>query len=199
MIDKTIPRFMADSETVPNLNLMKVSKPVLFTLCTFAAFPLQAQTTTPSPASATTAPPTAAPSAGVFNDWLRQQTSFFDPFDLGAQFRARFVDQTYFAVPGAGPTAVDFRANTPQTYNDFLLLRTRVHGGYSPTDWFSVFGEGQNSSSTGDRRNPNTQSDGPFDLHQGYVTLGGNQEVPVSLKVGRQELIYGDERLIGAF
>jgi hypothetical protein len=64
----------------------------------------------------------------------------FSPFDLGAQFRMRYVDQTYFAVPGAGPTAVDFRANTPVSDNDFLLLRTRVHAGWSPTEWFTVYG-----------------------------------------------------------
>jgi hypothetical protein len=144
-------------------------------------------------------PPPPASSAGLFNDWLRQQSSLFDNFDLGAQFRARFVDQTYFAVPGAGATAVDFRANTPVSDNDFLLLRTRVHAGYSPTDWLTIFGEGQNSSSTGDRRNPNPQSNGPFDLHQGFIQLGGSKDLPLSLKVGRQELSYGDERLIGVF
>jgi hypothetical protein len=31
------------------------------------------------------------------------------------------------------------------------------------------------------------------------VKLGGSTNVPVSMKVGRQELSYGDERLIGAF
>jgi len=140
-----------------------------------------------------------ASSAGWINDWLREQNDAFAPFDLGGQFRPRFVYQSYFAVPGAGPTAVDFRANTPASVNDFLLLRTRVHAGYSPSEWFTIYGEGQNSSSTGDRRNPNPQSDGPFDLHQGYVRVGGTKELPVSLKIGRQELAYGDERLVGAF
>src|ERR1039457_3211618 len=124
---------------------------------------ISAQTTKPSvgPPGAASSPSPA--SAGLVNDWLREQTRSFDPFDLGGQFRARFVDQTYFAVPGAGPTAVEFRANTPASANDFLLLRTRFHLGYSPTDWLTVFGEGQNSSSTGDKRNPNPQSDGPVD------------------------------------
>jgi hypothetical protein len=111
----------------------------------------------------------------------------------------RFVDQTYFAVPGAGPTAVDFRVNTPVSVNDFVLFRTRFHAGYSPIDWLTVLGEGQNSSSTGDQRNPNPQDDGPADLHQGYIILGGTESIPVSIKVGRPELSYGDERLIGAF
>ena len=94
---------------------------------------------------------------------------------------------------------MDFRANSPHSDNDFLLLRTRFHLGYSPMDWLPGLGEGQNSSSTGDRRNPNPQSDGPLDLHQGYVRVGGGKDSPLSLKVGRQELSYGDERLIGAF
>ncbi len=160
---------------------------------------LQAQTPPPTTATASTTSTVPPVSAGLFNDWLRQEDSLFNNFDFGGQFRARFVDQTYFAVPGAGPTAVDFRANTPVNQNDFLLLRTRVHLGYSPVDWFNIFAEGQNSSSTGDQRNPNTQSDGPFDLHQAYVRLGGTTNFPVSAKVGRQELIYGDERLVGAF
>src|SRR5262245_6903665 len=72
---------------------------------------------TPTPMASSTAP--AAPSAGLVNDWLRQQNPVFDNFDLGGQFRPRYVYQTYFAVPGAGPTAVDFRANTPESENDF--------------------------------------------------------------------------------
>src|SRR5436853_2148441 len=152
-------------------NQMKLS--ALLQLCVFASFSVQAQTETPNRASAAT-PAAPIPSAGVFNDWIRQQNSVFNAFDLGAQFRPRFVDQTYFAVPGAGPTAVDFRASTPENENDFLLLRTRVHAGYSPVDWLSFFGEGQNSSSTGDKRNPNPQSNGPFDLYQGYLQVGGS-------------------------
>jgi len=139
------------------------------------------------------------PSAGLANDWLRQQDSLFNPLDVGGQFRPRFVDQNYMAVPGAGGTAVDFRANTPQSQNDFLLLRTRIHLGYTPADWLTVFAEGQNSSSTGDKRNPNPQADTPFNLHQGYLKLGGSESLPISIKAGRQELVYGDERLVGAF
>ena len=37
------------------------------------------------------------------------------------------------------------------------------------------------------------------DVHQAYVRVGGAREFPLSLKLGRQEMSYGDERLIGAF
>jgi len=184
--------------TIPTPKFLIKSFAALIAL-NLAVPPLSAQTPAANTATATAAPSQPPSSAGLFNDWLRTQDPLFNNFDLGAQFRARYVYQTYFAVPGAGATAVDFRANTPESENDFLLLRTRVHAGYSPADWLTVFGEGENSSSTGDKRNPNPQSNGPFDLHQGYVQLGGTASLPLSVKVGRQELVYGDERLIGAF
>jgi hypothetical protein len=165
----------------------------------FACAMLRAQDSTQKLAVADSPAPKASASAGVFNDWLREQSHCFDGVDLGGQFRARYVYQTYFAVPGAGASAVDFRANTPLSDNDFLLLRTRFHAGYLPTDWLALYAEGQNSSSTGDRRNPNTQSDGPTDLRQAYFRLGGFEGLPLSLQLGRQELSYGDERLVGTF
>jgi hypothetical protein len=169
----------------------------LLTLLLLLALTRSVVNAQPTMSSAT--PTSPAASAGLVNDWLRQEASCFDTFDLGGQVRARFVYQTYFAIPGGGATAVDFRANTPNTENDFLLLRTRVHLGYSPADWLTAYGEGQNSSSTGDKRDPNPQADTPFDLRQAYLKLGGSKDLPVSLKVGRQELTYGDERLIGVY
>src|SRR5204862_1660784 len=82
--------------------------------------------------------------------------------------------------------------------NTYLLLRTKLHLGYTPAAWFSVFVEGRSSSSTVDDRNPNPESDGPIDFHQAYVALGNTAEFPLSAKVGRQELAFGDERLVGA-
>src|ERR1051326_342537 len=145
------------------------------------------------------APPAAAapPSAGLVNDWLRGQSGFFDPWDLGGQFRAREEHKEYFAAPGQ-PGAVDFRRTGGDPDNSYLLLRTKVHLGYSPVPWIQAYVEGRNSSSTGDDRNPNPESDGPIDLHQAYFALGNSRQFPFSAKVGRQELAYGDERLVGA-
>jgi hypothetical protein len=153
----------------------------------------------PPPPPAPAAPPITAPSAGVINDYLRREVPELKVLDVGIQERARYEARQYFAVPGAGPTAVDFRANTPVSENDYLLLRSRFHLGYTPCDWITVYGEGQNSSSTGDERNPNLQSDGAVNLYQGYLRLGSLKEFPLSLKIGRQELAYGDERLVGPF
>ncbi len=38
-----------------------------------------------------------------------------------------------------------------------------------------------------------------LDLHEAYVKVDNIFGQPVSLKIGRQELVYGDQRLIGAF
>src|SRR5262245_48442961 len=59
-----------------------------------------------TPTSSATAPPAYPPgmvalpttpaSAGLVNDWLRQENKFFNDFDIGGQFRARYVYQAYF-------------------------------------------------------------------------------------------------------
>ena len=84
--------------------------------------------------------------------------------------------------------------------NSYLMSRIRARLGYTGK-WFNVLVEGRSSSTTGDDRAPGAgpESDGIVDLHQAYLTLGNHKEFPVSVKIGRQELSYGDERIIGAF
>src|SRR5262249_11609243 len=133
------------------------------------------------------APPTAAPSAGVGNDWLREQSSSFEPWDLGGALRARLEYKEYLFTPGQ-PGQVDFRKEVNEPENTYLLLRARVHVGYN-SEWVSVFAEGQESSSTGDNRNPNLESD-LFDFRQGFILLGDPEKFPLVAKIGRQEMIY---------
>ncbi len=136
---------------------------------------------------------TSPASQGSFNDWLRQESPEFKSWDFGGQFRLRLEHKEFFAAPGA----MDFQSNG-ESDNTYLLLRETVHLGYTPVSWLTLFAEGRDSSSTGDDRNPNPESNA-FDLHQGYVSLGNPNSFPLMAKVGRQELSYGDERLIGAF
>jgi hypothetical protein len=162
------------------------------------ALPVAASAQTTNAPPATNAPSSSPPppGAGLVNDWLREQSTNFSPWDLGGQFRARLEVKDYIDTPGqAGQVA--FRKDGGDANNTYLLIRQRVHAGYNDT-WFSVFLEGQESSSTGDKRNPNLESD-LFDLHQGYVTIGNLDEFPLQAKAGRQEMNYGDQRLIGSF
>jgi hypothetical protein len=160
-----------------------------------SALTISASGQMPAPTAQLAAPP--PPGAGVVNDWLRQQDAAWSHWNLGTEARFRWEDKSYAAVPGNGPAAVDFRANNPVSWNNFELYRVRVHAGWTPCDWFTIYGQGQGAYSTGSAANPNPNDDGPFDLFQGYFTLGNAKEFPVTLKLGRQTLLYGDERMVG--
>ena len=79
------------------------------------------------------------------------------------------------------------------------LTRTRLEVGIRPASWLRFGFQGQDSRAPGIRRG--LASSGalrdPLDLRQAYAEIGANQS-PVSLTVGRQALIYGDSRLVGA-
>ena len=112
------------------------------------------------------------------------------------------------------PPANDFRditTGTTRNNNDYfstkLLARVAVHrqmverlprraSSETWSDNRSATGAGA-CPGTGGRSGP--EQDGPVDLHQAYVTVGNHKEFPSPLKVGRRELSYGDERLVGAF
>src|SRR5947207_1094590 len=113
------------------------------------------------------------PSPGLINEWLRQDDPYLAAWDLGAQVRIRYeIRENGGSV--AGPAGgYDFREHGVDNDNSFLLLRVRPRVGYT-AEWFSVFVEGRHSSTTGDDRNPNPESDGPIDLHQGYFTIGNH-------------------------
>ena len=137
--------------------------------------------------------PAPSPSPGLMNEALRQKDMNNAAWDVGVQVRVRYEPRDNF-WSGAN----DFKENVATPDNSYWLERVKLHVGYS-AKWFSAFVEGRGSYTTGDERDPNPETDGPLDLHQAYFTIGNHKEFPLSLKVGRQELSYGDERLIGAF
>jgi hypothetical protein len=141
--------------------------------------------------STTAVPP--APSPGLLNDWLRQQSTGFDSWDIGGQVRARYEDKSYFAVPNR--KNADFQ-HTGDYGNAYELMRERVHLGWMPWEWFEVYGEMQDSTSFNDDRQPSPDND-HYTLRQAWAAVGNPQDFPLMAKVGRQELIYGDQRLIG--
>lgn len=132
----------------------------------------------------------APPSAGLINDWLRQEWPSASPWDLGGQFRVRYeVKENAGSFPNR-----DFLEGLDNS-NDYFLFRTKVHLGWTPSSWFNVFVQGRDAHAVSDDR-PITETD-TFDLHQAYLRVGDPKQFPFALKVGRQELLYGDERWIG--
>jgi len=143
------------------------------------------------------APPPIQPFPGFLNEWMRKQDPYLANWDISgaARFRYEIKENAGSTAPGS---AADFRKGGVDNDNSYFLNKVLARVGYT-AKWWSFLVEGRNSGTTGDDRNPNAESDGPVDLHQAYVTLGNHKEFPLSLKVGRQELSYGDERLVGAF
>jgi hypothetical protein len=143
-------------------------------------------------------PPPTQPFPGFLNQELRAKDPYWANWDFGGSLRMRYeVKENGLGLPPAN----DFRKQTTATSrndNSYFSSKLLLRAAYTDK-WWSAYLEGRSSSTTGDLRNPNFESDGPVDLHQAYFTLGNHKEFPVSLKAGRQELSYGDERLVGAF
>ena len=166
--------------------------------------------------------PVAPSPAGFINDWLRQDNPYLSSWNLGALYWSRYEMKQNGGFTGPGSLA-DFRTDTDND-NSYLLQRVLLRGGYTGR-WFEVFAQGRSSTVTGDDRSStgnfvtqartlngvaipaypvgpagrgsSPESDGPMDLQQAYVSLGNHKEFPVSLKVGRQELLLGDQRIVG--
>ncbi len=90
------------------------------------------------------------------------------------------------------------------TINDdsWLLNRLRLNVKVQPTPWMTFFAEGQDSQEIGSQRPDRpgalgAEGDNTFDLRQAWFELGDVKSFPLTLKAGRQVLLYGDQRLIG--
>jgi len=155
------------------------------------------------------APPSAGRFVGFANEALREHHPALTNWDLGGAVRLRYEVKEGFAIPGS-PGSMDFRANGADVSNDYFLSRIRLHAGFSQS-WWSAYVEGQSSLAASDERFayanvppvPGTSAhkgSGPeadtIDLYQAYLSLG-NPSFPLSLKAGRQELSFGEERLVG--
>jgi len=153
-----------------------------------------------------TPPPPPQPFPGFINSALRQENPYAANWDIGGAVRLRYEINDGKGVPGSAGS-LDFRDHGADNENDYLLYRVRARVGYT-SKWWGALVEGRSSAASSDERvafagPPVFVGDGPesdtIDLHQAYFTLGNHKEFPVSLKVGRQELSYAEERLVGAF
>ncbi|TAK98497.1 MAG: hypothetical protein EPO07_11930 [Verrucomicrobia bacterium] len=166
-------------------------------------------------------PPPPLPFQGFINEYLRADDPYMNKWDFGGSLRARYEAKEGFGMPGVGvggapavnTLSLDFRDKNTDVNNEYFMERIRYRAGYTDK-WWSALVEGRSSFVQSDERfayfaNPlppgtvNRKGLGPesdrVDLHQAYITLGNHKEFPLSLKVGRQELSYGEERLVGAF
>jgi hypothetical protein len=90
------------------------------------------------------------------------------------------------------------------TDDGWLLQRFRIGMMLKPVPWLKIYAQAQDSREffSGRTLVPGTgasEGDDSFDLRQAYIEIGDFSKSPWDLKVGRQILSYGDERLVGAF
>jgi len=102
---------------------------------------------------------------------------------LSGQLRLRgeFDDRTASASPDAA-----------------VLSRIRLGVAVDPEPWVRAFVQLQDARAWGTETNTLTDASADqFDLHQGYVELGATDDA-VLARLGRQEVVLADERLVGA-
>ena len=85
--------------------------------------------------------------------------------------------------------------------NDIHFLnRLRFDLTVRATRWMRFVLEGQDSRTYFNRSVPNAPPfANPMDLRLGYLQLGDSDQSPVSLRAGRQDLNFGEQRLLGNF
>ncbi|MEO7414243.1 MAG: alginate export family protein [Opitutaceae bacterium] len=145
----------------------------------------------------------ARPFPGFVNERLRSADVYLSAWDIGVNVRARqeIKDDAGFTDIGSN---WDF-STRPQddNNNSYTLTRVMPRVAYIGK-MFGATLEGRSSYSLNDERYAAAgagkglaERDGPIDVHQAFVFIGNHKEFPVSLKLGRQELAYGDQRLLG--
>jgi hypothetical protein len=165
-------------------------------IATFAVLPLHAQYAPPPP---------ARPFPGFANEKLRADNVYLTAWDIGANYRLRFEDKLGAGFTDAGSNWDFSQRGVDDNHNVYYLSRLMPRVAYTGKRVaFTV--EGRFSNSIGDERFNATaagqglsENDAGADLHQAFLFLGNHKEFPVSLKIGRQELVYGDQRLVGHF
>jgi hypothetical protein len=104
---------------------------------------------------------------------------------FSGEYRMRFE-----GVDGAG-----FRSDARDAY---VLSRVRINMRVAPTYWMRFQFQGQDAQAFGRNIKPDAPPfEDTMDLRQAYIELGKAEAPLFLLRVGRQELFFGEQRLIG--
>jgi len=82
----------------------------------------------------------------------------------------------------------------------YVLTRVRIGLEGRPAPWMRIFVQGQDAQALGFQANPDPPIvEDTFDLRQAYVEVFDQKRQGWGFQLGRQELRFGDERLVGVF
>ena len=104
---------------------------------------------------------------------------------FSGEFRARLE-----GFSGGG-----FKVDSSDAY---YLNRIRFAMSVQPTSWFKVFAQMQDARVAFKNTPAAPPYQNTFDLYQGYLELGNTEKGFVAVRAGRQELNFGEQRLIGS-
>jgi hypothetical protein len=140
-----------------------------------------------SPQSQQEAPSTQSPKTQSSNNPLSDMLSSHLPawLNLSGEVRLR----------SAGVLGDFFRDSD----DSYLLTRTRINMKLTASSWLKFYFQGQDSHIVGASQTsslPPLQQDA-MDLRLGFVELGDVENKKFRMRLGRQELAFGEERLIG--
>ncbi|MEW6325885.1 MAG: alginate export family protein, partial [Nitrospirota bacterium] len=121
---------------------------------------------------------------------------------LGASARpaAAALDAERFTIGGEIRERYEFRNDADFNRNvrdalSFVGSRIRLHFGYAVTPDIALFLQIQDSRLFGSETST-VSNEKNLDLHQGHLTVKNLFDV-LTLTLGRQELVFGDQRLVG--
>ena len=123
-------------------------------------------------------------------------TSYAEVKVSGGELRVRGV-----MVDNGDSTVVETPPDITVNDGGFFEQRTRINTEASVDDYVKVFVQIQDSRKWGSEASTTDtadNSDTGVDLSQGYVDLGNLFNAPLSLRIGRQAMAYGEHRLIGS-
>ncbi|MDX2227080.1 MAG: alginate export family protein [Verrucomicrobiae bacterium] len=115
-------------------------------------------------------------------------------FDVQERLRFEWRDNNF-----------DFNGGVESNTDDaYVLQRVKIGMRIKPDDWWNIYTQAQDSREINSQRPDDpgffgAEGDSAIGLKQANVTFANYKELPFGITVGRQELSYGDERLIGAF
>ncbi|MBX3421335.1 MAG: alginate export family protein [Pirellulaceae bacterium] len=108
-------------------------------------------------------------------------------YDIGGEYRLRYHSENN--MRGLGLTGND---------DDFLLRRSRLYGNFEPTENLRVFAEMIDARSDFENFNPRGIEVNEYDMLNLFVDarLWSNGDKSLTARAGRQELLFGDQRVI---
>lgn len=133
--------------------------------------------------AAAAAPRPAAPQSTRLSDRINPELPRW--FRFSGEYRMRFEG---IGGAGYGPDAADA----------YVLSRVRVNTTFIPVSWLKVQLQGQDAQAMARNAKPDAPPfEDTFDLRQAYVELGNVETSKLGVRAGRQELVFGEQRLLG--